>query len=605
MSSPDPTAPTVAAWPDTAATPARMDPMMGSPASIDAASGGPGLRGRTSAACERRRGAGVPESRSTSRQGAARLRYRVREPGALTDSDPQAIVTRRRSSASIRRTGLVRSRPGERRGCSAPPLGVGTRRAPAVARRCGRWHAAVAGTRPELGPVPSGRPSRRRIDVAVPRRRGRGPASARPHGSACGDLAPRCWDADPPTGRRRRLVGALTGRRAGRLFRLRPPTRASCGGIHRGWLRSRRRPARATTCTDGLRRLSTTSGDRSSARPGPAARPTSCGRVDVEPTSGRRLVDRPVGSTTVRTRHWSRADVGRRLTRVRAWAVRGRRPSSATARPRHLHSPRMDRRSALVLLVVFGAGVFLAGLELMITAVALPSILGRPRRPDRRLGLDRAAQGELDHQRLPARVHPDDAPGRPARRPVGRPPAVPRRRSASSSSARALAGPRQNLDQLIAARLVQAVGGGVLVPVGTAAAAHLYGGRRPAARARGHRRADVPRDGRRAVPRRGDPGVGPPGGRARRRRARRAGRRRAPRPGLALDLLRQRADRARRRWSSPGRPRAGWETPAPTRPRRPARAPPGSASRSLAGSSALTLIGATEVAGSDRSTRRP
>ena len=35
----------------------------------------------------------------------------------------------------------------------------------------------------------------------------------------------------------------------------------------------------------------------------------------------------------------------------------------------------MDRRSALVLLAVFGTGVFLAGLELMITAVALPSIL--------------------------------------------------------------------------------------------------------------------------------------------------------------------------------------------------------------------------------------
>jgi hypothetical protein len=35
----------------------------------------------------------------------------------------------------------------------------------------------------------------------------------------------------------------------------------------------------------------------------------------------------------------------------------------------------MDRRSAIVLLIVFGTGVFLAGLELMITAVALPSIL--------------------------------------------------------------------------------------------------------------------------------------------------------------------------------------------------------------------------------------
>ena len=35
----------------------------------------------------------------------------------------------------------------------------------------------------------------------------------------------------------------------------------------------------------------------------------------------------------------------------------------------------MDRRSAYVLLAVIGAGVFLAGLELMVTAVALPSII--------------------------------------------------------------------------------------------------------------------------------------------------------------------------------------------------------------------------------------
>ena len=40
-----------------------------------------------------------------------------------------------------------------------------------------------------------------------------------------------------------------------------------------------------------------------------------------------------------------------------------------------LHSRAMTRGSAFVLLIVFGAGVFLAGLELMITAVALPSIL--------------------------------------------------------------------------------------------------------------------------------------------------------------------------------------------------------------------------------------
>jgi hypothetical protein len=51
--------------------------------------------------------------------------------------------------------------------------------------------------------------------------------------------------------------------------------------------------------------------------------------------------------------------------------------------------------------------VFLAGLELMITAVAFilddwPTAGG---------SADRAPQGELDHQRLP-RVHPRDAAGR-------------------------------------------------------------------------------------------------------------------------------------------------------------------------------------------------
>src|SRR5215210_3245244 len=35
----------------------------------------------------------------------------------------------------------------------------------------------------------------------------------------------------------------------------------------------------------------------------------------------------------------------------------------------------MTRRTSLVLLAVFGAGVFLAGLELMVTAVALPAIV--------------------------------------------------------------------------------------------------------------------------------------------------------------------------------------------------------------------------------------
>ena len=63
----------------------------------------------------------------------------------------------------------------------------------------------------------------------------------------------------------------------------------------------------------------------------------------------------------------------------------------------------------------------------------------------------------------------------------------------------------------------------MLVPVGTAAASHLFGGARAPAGARRRRRPDVPRHGRRARRRRRHPRVGPPGGRARRsRRARHA-----------------------------------------------------------------------------------
>ena len=58
------------------------------------------------------------------------------------------------------------------------------------------------------------------------------------------------------------------------------------------------------------------------------------------------------------------------MLRARRRVQRDVKPDPAT-----VHSRAMDRRSALVLLAVFGTGVFLAGLELMITAVALPSIL--------------------------------------------------------------------------------------------------------------------------------------------------------------------------------------------------------------------------------------
>jgi MFS family permease len=135
----------------------------------------------------------------------------------------------------------------------------------------------------------------------------------------------------------------------------------------------------------------------------------------------------------------------------------------------------MDRGSRLVLLVVFGTGVFLAGLELMITAVALPTILADL--------VDAAGSSAWIELRkaswiingyLLVYILTMPMAGRLAdlwgtrRLFIGA--------LAVFVVGSALAGAAQDLDQLIAARLVQAVGGGVLVPVGTAAAAHLYDG---------------------------------------------------------------------------------------------------------------------------------
>ena len=135
----------------------------------------------------------------------------------------------------------------------------------------------------------------------------------------------------------------------------------------------------------------------------------------------------------------------------------------------------MDRRAASVLLAVFGAGVFLAGLELMVTAVALPSILAN-------LAGTTSATAWVELRKaswiingyllvyilvMPLAGRLADLWGT--------------RRLFMAALAvfvvgSGLAGAAQDLDQLIAARVVQAVGGGVLVPVGTAAASHLFAG---------------------------------------------------------------------------------------------------------------------------------
>ena len=137
----------------------------------------------------------------------------------------------------------------------------------------------------------------------------------------------------------------------------------------------------------------------------------------------------------------------------------------------------MSRFNAWSLLAVFGIGVFLAGLELMITATALPSIL-----------LDLAITDQLGEPAFSELRHASwIVNGYLLAYVVAMPLAG---RLADVWGARRLflgalvvfvigsliAGRGQSLDELIAGRVIQGIGGGVLVPVGTAAASHLFEG---------------------------------------------------------------------------------------------------------------------------------
>ncbi len=128
----------------------------------------------------------------------------------------------------------------------------------------------------------------------------------------------------------------------------------------------------------------------------------------------------------------------------------------------------------MLLLAVVGIGAFLSGLELMITAVALPAIV-----------VDladwtelRAASWIINGYLLISIVAMPLAGQLADRYGVRRVFLV---ALAIFVAGSILAGRATGLGDLIAARLVQAVGGGSLVPVATAAASHLYDG---AARAR-------------------------------------------------------------------------------------------------------------------------
>ena len=134
-------------------------------------------------------------------------------------------------------------------------------------------------------------------------------------------------------------------------------------------------------------------------------------------------------------------------------------------------------RSRLLLLSALCVGVCLVGIELMITAVALPSII-----------TDLADWTEQDVLRraswvvngyLLAYIATMPVAGRAADRfglaaPFGVALVV-------FALGSLLSGAAQTLEQLIAARVLQGVGGGALVPLATAGASHLFGG---AARAR-------------------------------------------------------------------------------------------------------------------------
>lgn len=127
----------------------------------------------------------------------------------------------------------------------------------------------------------------------------------------------------------------------------------------------------------------------------------------------------------------------------------------------------MDRRNRLVLLVVLGGGVFVTGLELMVTAVALPSIV-----------TDLASWTELRlaswiiNAYLLAYVITMPLAGRLADQWGAR--RLFLAGLAVFTVGSLLAGRATSLEELIAARVVQGVGGGILVPVGTAAASHLF-----------------------------------------------------------------------------------------------------------------------------------
>src|SRR4029079_8417892 len=134
----------------------------------------------------------------------------------------------------------------------------------------------------------------------------------------------------------------------------------------------------------------------------------------------------------------------------------------------------MSRSSRYALLGVLSAGVFLAGLELMVTAVALPKII---------LDFSSNAQNPFSELRRSSWIVNGYLLAYIVAMPLaGRSPSVWGARRlflgalALFTIGSLLAGRAQAIDELIGGRIIQGLGGGILVPVGTAAASHLFEG---------------------------------------------------------------------------------------------------------------------------------
>ncbi|HYI23496.1 MAG TPA: MFS transporter [Candidatus Limnocylindrales bacterium] len=137
-------------------------------------------------------------------------------------------------------------------------------------------------------------------------------------------------------------------------------------------------------------------------------------------------------------------------------------------------APRIDatagRSSSSAPLLAFALGVFIVGVELMITAVALPPILA-----DLADWTQLREASWIVNGYLVAYVAIIPLAGRAADRY-----SVPLLFAGSLivfAIGSLLAGAAQSLEWLIAARVMQGIGAGAVVPLATAGASHLYGGR--------------------------------------------------------------------------------------------------------------------------------